>query len=162
MNPVVQRLQPGEGDRWRELRLRALTEAPAAFSTKLAEASTWPSTTWAQQLVECATFVAVLDGVDVGVARGSRHAQRSDARTLISMWVAPTARRHGIASLLIDVVATWAQAEGAALLVLGAVANNHAAIACYTRAGFEPCTDASLVDPDPCEVTLVKRLATAG
>jgi GNAT superfamily N-acetyltransferase len=68
-------------------------------------------------VVEFATFVAVVDGRDVGVARGAS-LRSSDMRELISMWVAPSARRQGIGRQLIDSVAAWAKAAGAAAVVL--------------------------------------------
>ena len=69
----IDRLQAGEGDRWRSIRLLALSEAPYAFSTTHAEAACWPVDRWEAQVRELATFVAVLDAGDVGVARGAVH-----------------------------------------------------------------------------------------
>lgn len=153
----IERLQPGEGERWRGIRLSALAEAPYAFSTTHAQAEAWSAARWEAQVVELATFVAVVDGRDVGVARGAPH-ERSDARELISMWVAPMARRQGIAALLIDSVAAWAKELGAGALVLGVVASNVSAIALYERAGFMLVDGLGASDGAPNEVRLVRSL----
>src|SRR5690606_31361848 len=44
------------------LRLQALQDAPYAFGTTYAEASQWTADRWEAQVIEFATFVAVLDG----------------------------------------------------------------------------------------------------
>lgn len=70
---AIERLGPDEGERLRRIRLRALEEAPHAFGTTLAEAARWPASRWTEQVIAFATFVAVVDGEDVGVARGVPH-----------------------------------------------------------------------------------------
>lgn len=157
MNLHIQRLQPGEGERWRALRLRALEEAPSAFATKLEDAARWPMARWQAQVTELATFVAVLEGSDVGVARGAPHA-RGDVRELISMWVAPSARRRGVAGQLVESVAAWATDALARTLVLDVIESNEAAIALYERAGFVRSIDATLGEPAAGELRLARRL----
>jgi GNAT superfamily N-acetyltransferase len=157
---TIERLNVGEGDRWRSIRLRALRDAPYAFGTTFAEASAWPSSRWEQQVAEFATFVAVAGGSDVGVARGAGHLTRLDVRELIGMWVAPSARRQAIGSSLIDAVAVWARSEGATVLVLDVVEDNHPAIALYASKGFELFTGESLGERAPGEIRMVKSIAS--
>jgi GNAT superfamily N-acetyltransferase len=159
MTARIERLQPGEGERWRCIRLQALAEAPHAFSTTHADAAQWTAARWETQVVELATFVAVIDGRDVGVARGAVH-RISDVRELISMWVAPTARRQGIGAQLIDSVAAWAKAAGATALVLGVVADNAPAIALYERTGFRRLDGEALDERAAGEIRLVRSLAS--
>src|SRR5262245_33108331 len=64
------------------------------------------------------TFVATEGGRDVGLVRGMRHDHFGDAGYLISLWVAPEARRHGIGSALIDAVALWGKTQGFNRLLL--------------------------------------------
>lgn len=158
---TIQRLNVGEGDRWRRLRLCALQEAPHAFGTTFAEASTWPSSRWEQQVADFATFVAVAGSSDIGVARGAKHPTRLDVRELISMWVAPSARRQAIGSRLIDAVADWARSEGATALVLDVVEDNHPAIALYASRGFDLFTGDSLGERAPGEIRMVKSIASS-
>lgn len=158
MNARIERLQPGDGARWRCIRLQALQEAPYAFSTTYAAAALWSADRWEAQVLEVATFVAVVDGRDVGVARcAAQHG--SEVRELISMWVAPAARRQGIAARLIDSVAAWAKADGAAALVLEVVATNAPAIALYERSGFRRADGGALREGGSAEIHLVRSLA---
>src|SRR5581483_9471203 len=101
-------LLPDAGLRLREIRLRALREAPDAFGTTLAEAEAWPLERWATRLASTMTFVAVLGGADVGLV-GATPDNDSEVAWLISMWVAPEARRHGVGSALIDALIDWAE-----------------------------------------------------
>lgn len=157
----IERLCAGDGERWRRVRLQALSEAPYAFSTTYGEAAQWDAARWEEQVVELATFVAVVDGHDVGVARGAPH-RSQDVRALISMWVAPSARRRGIARQLIDSVAAWAKGAGAGTLVLDVVASNAPAIALYERADFVRLDGEALGEHDPNEIRLVRSLVNVG
>jgi GNAT superfamily N-acetyltransferase len=154
----IDQLRPGEGDRWRRIRLRALQEAPYAFGTTYAEASEWSAARWEAQVVEFAIFVAVLYGHDVGVARGASH-HHNDVRELVSMWVDPAARRVGIAAQLIESVAKWAAAAGATVLLLDVVAGNAAAIALYGHAGFVPFEGKAMGELASGEVRFVRSLS---
>jgi ribosomal protein S18 acetylase RimI-like enzyme len=116
--------------------LRALRDAPEAFETTFAKANARPIESWQQQLEQLATFVAVADDLDVGMARGTPHDERNDTAYLISMWVAAEARHRGVGSALIEAVATWAREEGFRRLVLDVAEGNVAALTLYTRAGF--------------------------
>lgn len=157
MSLRIERLQPGEGERWRAIRLRALEEAPSAFGTKHEDAARWPLARWQAQVTELPTFVAVFEGGDVGVARGAPHA-REDVRELISMWVAPSARRRGVARQLIESVATWATEALAHTLVLDVFERNEAALALYERAGFLRPVDTALGEPAAGELRLARPL----
>ncbi|WP_438040345.1 GNAT family N-acetyltransferase [Sorangium sp. So ce128] len=159
MTARIEQLRPGDGARWRSIRLQALEEAPHAFGTTYGEAAQWNAARWEAQVVELATFVAVLDGRDVGVVRGAAH-RSSDLCELISMWVAPTARRQGIGAQLIDSVAAWAKAVGATALVLDVVAANAPAVALYERTGFLRLDGASMGELAPSEIRLVRSLVT--
>ncbi len=134
----IRRLGAHEGPRLRTLRLRALAEAPDAFGSTHDEAAALPPDRWAAQLREIPTFVAVVDGEDVGLVRGARDDSRADAAWLISMWVAPEVRGQGVGEALIDAVVEWARASGARRLLLDVGDHNQPAIALYSRMGFEP------------------------
>ena len=160
MGTTIERLAAHEGERWREIRLRALQEAPDAFGTTFAQASAWPDDRWRKQVAEIATFAAVIDGNDVGVARGAGHPTRPDVRELISMWVAPSARRRGVGSRLVDAIAEWARAEGALTLVLDVREHNASALALYASRGLGPFTGESLGAPAFGETRMALSLAS--
>src|SRR5688500_4714869 len=125
----VERLTVDEVPRVRAIRLRALADAPDAFGSTLAEAAARPPEIWAEQLQDLPTFVAVDDGLDIGMVRCEPDEARVDTATLISMWVAPTARRRGAGDALIDAVIEWARTNGVKRLLINEVDDNAAAIA---------------------------------
>ena len=132
----IERLRAGDGERLREIRLRALRDAPDAFETTLKEAVTWPPASWERQIEQLPTFVAALGGRDVGLVRGSPSEEACDTGYLISMWVEPDVRRRGIGSALIDAVVEWAGTRGLDRLVLDVAETNIAAIELYVSKGF--------------------------
>jgi GNAT superfamily N-acetyltransferase len=138
--------------------LQALEESVHAFGTTYSEAAQWELTRWEAQVIEFATFVAVVHGRDVGVARGATHRELR-MRELISMWVAPAARRQGIGALLIESVAAWATAAGATRLVLDVVAANGSAICLYERAGFQMFDGDVMGERAPNEIRFVRSLS---
>jgi ribosomal protein S18 acetylase RimI-like enzyme len=93
---------------------------------------------WAQQLQEIATFVAVENAVDVGLVRCANDAHHRDTAWLISMWVAPEARGKGVGNALAEAVIECARTSGATRLLLDVADDNRQAIALYARKGFVP------------------------
>ena len=134
----IKRLAVDEGLRLRTIRLRALADAPDAFGSTYDEVAAWPLDSWAAQLQKIATFVAVVDGEDVGLVRGARDALQPDAAWLISMWVSPEVREQGVGEALIDAVVEWARISGVRRVLLDVGDHNQPAIALYARKGFEP------------------------
>ena len=74
MIPNVRRIRADEGLRLRALRLRALAEAPMAYSSTLAREQRYPDDVWRERAVgasigcDRATFIAEHDGRWVGLA----------------------------------------------------------------------------------------------
>ena len=134
----IKRLAADEGLRLRTIRLRALADAPDAFGSTYDETVARPMDSWTKQLQEIATFVAVIDGEDVGLVRGARDDLQPDAAWLISMWVSPEVRGQGVGEALIDAVIEWARVSGARRVLLDVGDHNQPAIALYARKGFEP------------------------
>ncbi len=150
----IQLLQGREHERLKALRLRALADAPSAFSTKLSDAVTWPTASWQQQLEQMATFVAVMSPVakvtpDVGVVRCVLHPEASTA-SLVSLWVAPEVRRGGVAGRLIGAVVGYARRNNMGRVVLDVVETNAQAIALYRKHGFVPNGE-RVVFPESCQ-----------
>ncbi|GAA2780984.1 GNAT family N-acetyltransferase [Crossiella cryophila] len=121
--------------RWRELRLAALTEAPQAFGTNLAEWLEVPAARWEGRLAEAdLNLVAELDGRDAGMV--SATLAGAGTAKLRSMWVAPFARGRGVGDALIEAVVRWAAERGAHRVTLDVMADNESAAALYRRHGF--------------------------
>ena len=143
----IKQLTTDEGPRLRSIRLRALLDAPDAFGSTLEETAARPADSWSKQLVDLPTFVAINDGVDVGVVRCARDEARIDSASLISMWVAPEVRRRGVGGVLVDAVIEWARSNGVTRLFLDVADNNAPAIKLYSRKGFAPNGEVGTLPP---------------
>lgn len=156
---TIERLTTSEGARLRTIRLRALRDAPDMFGSTYEETEARPAESFAQQLEDLATFVAVDDGRDVGLVRGGPHESLADAAYLISMWVEPEARGQGVGIALIEAVVRWATHDGYARVVLDVGTHNVHAIALYARAGFIEGGEPLLPPPRPGVVEIQMGLA---
>ena len=132
-------LKPDDWRLWRELRLAALAEAPAAFSSTLAEWTGAGDTEqrWRARLASAQlSFILSYDGEAAGMV--SAIAPGDDgAIELISMWVAPFARGRGVGDAAVRSVLAFAQTErGGSPVVLAVKTQNRPAIGLYERHGF--------------------------
>ena len=138
-----------EWRRWREIRLRALADAPGAFSATLAE---WSGPADREErgrarLENVALHVLwMAHDVDVGMISAT---EPSDgAVSLLSLWVDPADRGHGVGDRLVEFVRQWAITDGATRVELAVRADNVAAIGLYERHGFRVVgSPAMLGDP---------------
>lgn len=143
---------PPDGWRvWRGLRLAALADAPGAFRSTLAE-WTGPGDTeqrWRGRLATVAlNVVLTLEDQPAGMVSATAPG-RDGAVEMISLWVAPFARGHGVGDAAIDCVVAWANAQyGDVSVVLSVKTDNKPALRLYERHGF---TDAGPSPDDPTE-----------
>jgi ribosomal protein S18 acetylase RimI-like enzyme len=118
--------------------LEALGEAPYAFSSTLADWQGEGDTEarWRGRLSTVpANIVADLNGMSAGMVSATAP-DHEGAVELISMWVAPFARGHGIGDALIGAVIEWAQRQRVARIALAIVESNASAVILYRRHGF--------------------------
>jgi putative hydrolase of HD superfamily len=134
----IVRLGPGDEDRFREVRLRALADAPQAFASTLAREQAFTPDVWTSRLTGDASvnLLAVEDGEPLAMTS----ARLDDPGTahLLGMWVAPEARGRGVAGRLIDAIVDWARDRNARRLVLWVTDINRPAHALYEKSGFRP------------------------
>ena len=135
---VVRRLRPDEWRELRELRLRALADAPDAFGTTLEEDAQRPDAAWQSWAAnrERVVIVAERDGRLVGMASGGRAPSLERAAGLYSMWVEPAARGTGTAAAIATAVVDWALENDYPAIGLGVTTGNARAIAFYERLAF--------------------------
>ena len=111
---LVRRIEPGDAETLRAVRLRALETDPLSFGSTWERESAYTTewNDWAHEDgrgTEYATFFALADdGTAVGLAAGYRDKEDPGAFGLVAMWVAPEHRRCGHARRLVEAVATWA------------------------------------------------------
>jgi ribosomal protein S18 acetylase RimI-like enzyme len=139
--PAIRTLHPGDWTVYRDLRLRALADAPDAFCSTLAEESLRPDDVWSARLAAPALgahqqgwpFAAELDGTPVGLAWVKMDGAGAH---LYQVWVAPEARGRGVGAALLDAAIAWARARRARALHLDVTAGDGAAARLYRRTGF--------------------------
>ena len=144
MTIVVRRIEATDGALARDLRLRALADAPEAFGSTLAAEADHPPTFWDQRAARQAVgaqdscFLAFVDGRAVGLVAVFRRSGEAPSRAaeLVSMWVSPETRAQGIGSKLVDAAVEWARTSAAETIELWVTVANEAAVALYRRKGF--------------------------
>jgi ribosomal protein S18 acetylase RimI-like enzyme len=126
---------------FKEVRLRALQEAPYAFGSTYASESAFTDSQWASRLdrwngVRGVGFIAVDDGIPCGLAGTLLDEADPSRAELVSMWTAPSHRQTGVGRLLVNQVLEWAGGHNVATLLLMVTSNNASAIRFYERLGF--------------------------
>jgi ribosomal protein S18 acetylase RimI-like enzyme len=161
---LVRRLQPQDWQAYRAIRLRALEDAPDAFSATLEEAQAWPPEHWAARLDKAAVssidcpLGAESGGQLVGMVWAKVDGDDPDTVNLYQMWVAPAFRGRGVAAALLEEAIGWARARGARTVGLGVNCANHAAVALYERAGFRVLGEAYPMAGEPGRMEYAMRL----
>ena len=142
---AVRRIRADEWPRLRDVRLRALADAPLAFGSTHAREAALDDEHWrawaaagavGERSIWLLAHADVAGGPAVGLASGVIDADDPALAHLYSMWVAPEARRTGAATKLIDAVAAWAADRGATRLRTSVAVGNAGAERLYARAGF--------------------------
>lgn len=134
---TIREIGPEDWQQFREIRLRALSEAPYAFGSTYAGWHNAAEARWRSRLTDVAYNALAVDGdIAVGMVSGVD----GDPVELISLWVAPDARGRGVGDLLVRAVLAYA---GARVTRLNVYPTNAAAIELYRRHGF---TDLGVVE----------------
>lgn len=139
----------------RDVRLTALSEAPYAFGSTYAREVSFTQAQWRARIHErSVTFFALAGQSGPGAPAGSGtdpskpgagepaglagvHVE-DGAADLVSMWVRPACRGHGVGEALVAASASWAKAHGHDSLFLWVTESNTPARRLYARCGFTP------------------------
>jgi ribosomal protein S18 acetylase RimI-like enzyme len=138
----IRRITALDGLLLRRVRLEALKDAPSAFSSTFDLEAGRTDAEWVERAVagsrgrDRATFFGMVDDQVVGLVGGFRPEAASPAVEMVSMWVAPDARRRGVGAALIDSVRAWAVETEATSIWAGVMVGNDAAQRLYLSKGF--------------------------
>jgi ribosomal protein S18 acetylase RimI-like enzyme len=154
----IARLTAAEWQEYRQIRLAALAEAPAAFGSTLADERRLRAQDWSARLARRAQFVVRCARLTVGTVGG---VVDDDGAELVSLWVHPGWRGHGVGDMLVQAVLDWAREQGYRQIRLWVSADNGPAERLYVRHGFirtgarQPVT---LADPTRLEFAMARAL----
>ena len=159
---AVRRVQPDEWQEFRDIRLMALADSPAAFASTLTREQALTEADWQWRITNGCNVIAfdvaaTSDDGPVGLAGGYLH---DGVPELIAMWVHPSARGRGTAGALVAAVAEWAREQDADRLTLWVVEGNDRAERVYLRLGFVRTGEAQPVPGNPAltEVQMARSL----
>lgn len=126
---------------FKDARLYALRDTPSAFSATYTDECRLSDEEWIGRVSQWSgarskVYLAMDQAAACGIVGGFLDPQDPIRAQLVSMWVAPSHRRSGVGSQLVNAIADWARAEGAGVLRLVVTSNNQRAIQFYQRLGF--------------------------
>ena len=130
-------ITPDDWAVFRELRLRALADAPDAFSVTLAEAADNPESVWRDRAAGPGPIVMAFEGGHA-VAMGGAHVPEGSADVFVwGMWVAPEARGHGLGGRVLADLLDRVRPQGRTVW-LHVTEGNDGARRLYEAHGFVP------------------------
>ena len=154
---AIRIVQVEEWERARNLRLRALADAPEAFARSLEEEERITESAWREWIAPTDSGVWFVEASDdhefVAMAIGSLDDQSKTAY-LFGMWVEPERRRSGIGKSLVETVIEWARARRAVRIELEVNELAEPAVALYQACGFAPTGHSRPLPSDPSATAL--------
>ena len=126
-------------DQWevcRDVRLRALAEAPDAFCSTFESERHDGEGVWSARIARTRIALAWRGDEVVGTASLKPDPHEPGGREIVAMWVDPAHRRISVGSTLIHELIQWAADEGAPFVALWVAERNDHARALYERCGF--------------------------
>jgi RimJ/RimL family protein N-acetyltransferase len=141
MKYTVRRLNLGEADLYRAVRLESLRESPEAFSSTYESALSRTEDSWQAQADasasgrDRATFFVLADR-PIGLGALYRDQDRPNEGELIQVWVSPEARGGKVANDLMNAIFDWAASNGFETIRAEVTRNNSRALRFYEKCGF--------------------------
>ena len=134
----IRRLDEKGIDVFRQMRLEALFNEPRSFASSYEDWQALPKKEWGRRLSENAVFVALKQGLPVGMMGLMRQkpSKMTHRASLIMVYVQKCERGAGVAVDLLRAVEQYALDQEIYQLELNASAENPAAINFYMREGF--------------------------
>jgi ribosomal protein S18 acetylase RimI-like enzyme len=158
---VVREVTADDWEILREVRLAALREAPYAFASSYAREASFTEEQWRGRISDrSATFFAYLPDSPEPAGLAGVYV-RDGVADVVSMWVRPSARGHGVGEALVGATADWAKARDHDCLLLWVTESNAAARKLYDRCGFALTGQRQPLPSDPTlpEVQMSRSLA---
>jgi GNAT superfamily N-acetyltransferase len=135
----VRSLGEDDWEQYRAVRLSALAESPEAFAAKLEEEQGFDEQFWRVRMRRSQRLLAETSDAAVGVASvGQSDEDSPTVAELFGLWVTPSQRGRGVATLLVQAGADVARALGRTHLAYWVSTDNGRAVAFASGFGFRP------------------------
>jgi GNAT superfamily N-acetyltransferase len=145
---LVRATTRGDWQAMREIRLQALRDAPDAFASNYAKETAFEPAEWHRRAARDGSFLAFLPGGELaGLAGGFE--EEPAVVELVSMFVRPQARSHGVGEALVDAVTAWTRSRGAESVHLWVTETNKPAIRLYERCDFTATSERQPLPSNP-------------
>ena len=135
-------------DQWelcRDVRLRALAQAPDAFCSTLQGEREDGEDVWRARMARTSIALAWQDTEVVGTASIKRDPHEQGGREVVAMWVDPAHRGQSVGESLIYHLVSLARVDGAPHVALWVAEHNAHARALYERCGFRVTSELDLM-----------------
>jgi ribosomal protein S18 acetylase RimI-like enzyme len=154
----LEAITPAHLDLFKQIRLRALQDAPYAFGSTYAREFQFTDADWMQRIQRWngelgIGYLALDNGEPCGIAGCLLSPDDATHAQLVSMWTAPSHRQRGVGRLLVEGVLAWAHSKGSPALHLMVTSNNDSATLFYERLGF---TRTGRTEPFPNDAVVIE------
>ena len=144
----------------RDIRLEALRNAPTAFGSSYQQEAARDEAHWHNRISRGGTFLGYVPEVTEPAGLAGGYLEDPVTAELVSMYVRPRARGHGVGEALVATVIDWARHQNAARVHLWVTEANAPARALYERLGFTLTGERQPLPSDPRigEVAMIRTL----
>lgn len=146
MEYIIRRLNIGEVDLYRQVRLESLKESPEAFASTYEAALDRSEASWSSQADasasgrDRATFIVFADQ-PIGMAALYRDDACPSEGELIQVWLSPDHRGQALATELMDTLFHWAASNDFESIRAEVTPMNDRALRFYEKYGFKRQSD---------------------
>jgi RimJ/RimL family protein N-acetyltransferase len=151
---TIRRIQAGEMDLYKEVRLASLRDAPYAFETTYDSAVRRTDEIWRERAEsgmwgsDGATFFAFSNEKAIGIAALFRDKGQTGIGELMQVWVSPDYRGTRVSWDLMDAIFKWAEENNFRKIIAGVTIVNARAQKFYTKYGFSLMNESAQSDSD--------------
>jgi ribosomal protein S18 acetylase RimI-like enzyme len=151
---IIRRLQSGEVNLFKQLRLSSLQDAPYAFSSTYDSAVQRSAESWREQAESTtqgsdrATFIAFSNNMPIAITALYRLDGQAGVGEVLQVWVDPEYRGMGVAWKMMDAVLEWARKNNFSRIKAGVTKVNIGAQKFYTKYGFSVLDESLMNDSE--------------
>ncbi|MBV8959525.1 MAG: GNAT family N-acetyltransferase [Actinobacteria bacterium] len=145
----IREVSGSELARLKEIRLRALADAPYAYGSSYERERDRDPEEYRSWITNGVTFVAEDEEGWHALGHGRLDAVTPSLAYVMAMWVAPERRGTKLGATILDTVIDWARQQGASMVSLGVTDGNSPAQKLYRSRGFQPTGEREPLKSDP-------------